>query len=124
MALRSYQDLIGWQKSLDLVTHVYRLTRKFPREEIYGLTSQLRRAAVSIPSNIAEGQGRLSRGEFKQFLGHARGSIFELESQVLIARNLEFLTSAESEDVLERIREVGRILNGLLKSLEVDKTSG
>jgi four helix bundle protein len=76
MALSSYQDLMGWPKSVDLVTHVYRITRKFPREELYGLSSQLPRAAVSIPSSIAEGQGRLSRGEFKQFLGHARGSVF------------------------------------------------
>jgi four helix bundle protein len=104
------------------VTHLYRIPRKFPREELYGLSSQLPRAAVSIPSNIAEGQGRLSRGEFKQFLGHARGSVFELESQFLIAPNLGFLAQTEAEDLLEKIREVGRILNGLLKSLEKSKS--
>jgi four helix bundle protein len=91
VALHSYQELIGWQKSVNLVTQVYRVTQKFPRDEVYGLTSQLRRAAISIPSNIAEGQGRLSTGEFKQYLGHARGSTFELESQILIARNLGFV---------------------------------
>jgi four helix bundle protein len=96
MALRSYQELIGWQKGIDLVAEVYRLTRTFPKDEMYGLTSQLRRAAVSIPSNIAEGQGRLSRGEFKQFLGHARGSIFELESQILIARNLDYFAPEDA----------------------------
>jgi len=73
IAVRSWRELICWQKDIELVTEVYHLTQKFPKEEIYGLTSQIRRAAVSIPNNIAEGQGRLSRGEFKQFLGHARG---------------------------------------------------
>ena len=123
MALRSYQELIGWKKGIELVTDVYRLTQKFPKQEIYGLTSQIRRAAVSIPSNIAEGQGRMSRGEFKQFLGHARGSVFELESQVLIARNLAYLNMEEGEFLLERIAELGRVLNGLLKSLDPAVTS-
>src|SRR2546427_6196804 len=117
MALRSYQELIGWKKGIELVTDVYRLTQKFPKQEIYGLTSQIRRAAVSIPSNIAEGQGRMSRGEFKQFLGHARGSVFELESQVLIARNLGYLNLEDAAALIERITEIGKLLNGLLKSL-------
>jgi four helix bundle protein len=123
MALRSYQELIGWKKGIELVTDIYRLTQKFPKQEIYGLTSQIRRAAVSIPSNIAEGQGRMSRGEFKQFLGHARGSVFELESQILIARNLPYLNMEEGEFLLERIAEVGRVLSGLLKSLDPAVTS-
>ena len=123
MALRSYQELIGWKKGIELVTDIYRLTQKFPKQEIYGLTSQIRRAAVSMPSNIAEGQGRMSRGEFKQFLGHARGSVFELESQVLIARNLAYLNMEEGEFLLERIAELGRVLNGLLKSLDPAVTS-
>lgn len=118
MAVRCYQELIAWQKSIDLVTDMCRLTQGFPKNEVYGLTSQIRRAAVSIPGNIAEGQGRLSRGEFKQFLGHARGSVFELESQVLIARNLDYVSSEDANLLLDRIKELGRILNGLLKSLE------
>jgi four helix bundle protein len=118
MAVSSYRDLILWQKSVALVTDVYRLTRTFPKDEVYGLTSQIRRAGVSIPANIAEGQGRLSTGEFKQFLGHARGSMFELESHTLIARNLNYLSEESARSVVERIHELGRLLNGLLKSLE------
>jgi four helix bundle protein len=87
----SYQDLIAWKKAVDLVTEIYRKTQKFPKEEIYGLTSQLRRAAISIPSNIAEGQGRLSKGEFEQFLGNARGSLFELITQLTISENLGYI---------------------------------
>jgi four helix bundle protein len=100
-----------------LVLAVYRSTQAFPRSETYGLTSQLRRAAVSIPSNIAEGQARLSTGEFKQFLGNARGSLMEVETQILIARDLGYLEHDKSEDLLSVAAEVGRILNGLLNSL-------
>ena len=102
-----------------LVLDVYRSTQEFPRIETYGLTSQLRRAAVSIPSNIAEGQARLSTGEFKQFLGNARGSLMEVETQILIARDLGYLERRESENLLGAAAEVGRILNGLLASLPV-----
>jgi len=100
-----------------LVLEVYRCTQTFPKTETYGLTSQLRRAAVSIPSNIAEGQARLSTGEFKQFLGNARGSLMEVETQILIARDLGYLENDRSETLLASAREVGRILNGLLASL-------
>jgi len=85
---RYYMDLICWQKAMDLVTEIYRLTKQLPKEEVFGLASQLRRAAVSIPSNIAEGQGRLSKGEFRTFLGNARGSLSELETQIIICKNL------------------------------------
>ena len=113
----SYKDLVAWQKAVDLVTEIYRMTRSFPRDEIYGLTSQLRRAAVSIPSNIAEGQGRLSKGEFRQFLGQARGSVLEVETQTIIARNLGFIEGSAAESTLQKSTEVNRILNGLLDSL-------
>jgi four helix bundle protein len=92
-------------------------------EEIYGLTSQLRGAAVSIPSNIAEGQGRISRGEFKQFLGHAKGSVFEVETQLLIARDLGYLSEVTTKTLIDQVKEVGRILSGLLSSLDRGKTS-
>ena len=115
--VRSYRDLIAWQKAVELVTEVYLVSKKFPNDELFGLMSQLRRAAVSIPSNIAEGQGRLGRKEFQHFLGNARGSLGEMETQIIIARNLDYLSEAEMNDILERSAEVGRILNGLLSSL-------
>jgi four helix bundle protein len=114
---RSYKDLVAWQKAMDLVTATYRATKKFPRHEVFGLTSQTRRAAVSIPSNIAEGQGRLSGKEFRHFLGQARGSLLELETQLQVAENLGYLEAQETKDVMESCAEVGRILNGLLASV-------
>jgi four helix bundle protein len=115
--VRSYHDLVAWQKAMNLVTDLYRYTELFPKTEIYGLTSQLRRAAVSVPSNIAEGQGRTSTGEFKQFLGHARGSLLETETQLQIARNLKYLSSDDCAILLCECSEVGRILNGLIAAL-------
>ena len=97
-----------------LVLSVYRRTETFPRTETYGLISQLRRAAVSVPGNIAEGQASLSTGEFRQFLGNARGSLVEMETQRLISQALGYLEGDESESLLDGAAEVGRILNGLL----------
>jgi len=114
---RSYKDLVAWQKSMDLVTATYRASSRFPKDELFGLTSQLRRAAVSIPSNIAEGQGRLSEKEFRYFLGQARGSLMEVETQLQIAQNLGYLELADTEAILKNCGEVGRILNGLLASI-------
>ncbi len=114
---QSYRDLIVWQKAVELVTEIYRVTRQFPKDEIYGLSSQIRRAAVSVPCNIAEGQGRLTRGEFHQFLGYARGSLLEMETQVVIAGNLGYLQEDQANRLLELSAEVGRILNGLLVSI-------
>jgi four helix bundle protein len=116
--VRSYRDLIAWKKAMDLVTEIYRLSQGFPKEELFGLTSQIRRAAVSIPSNIAEGQGKLSRKEFRYFLGSARGSLSELETQIMIARNLEFIGEMEIKNILEQSGELGKIINGLLTSLK------
>lgn len=117
--IQSYRDLIVWKKSMALALDVYRSTQEFPKTETYGLVSQLRRAAVSIPSNIAEGQARLSTGEFRQFLGNARGSLMEVETQILISQELGYLGMSKSESLLSAAAEVGRILNGLLSSLPV-----
>ena len=116
--IHSFRDLVVWQKSVVLVTEIYRLSKKFPKEEVFGLTSQIRRAAVSIPSNIAEGRGKSSKGEFQQFLHHSMGSLAEVETQVIIAQNLGYLNAAETEPVMKIIAEVGRLLNGLLTSLK------
>ena len=115
----SYKDLIAWRKAMDLVTEVYRATGSFPRDEIYGLTNQLRRAAVSVPSNIAEGQARFSRKEFHHFLSLARGFLVEIETQLMIAQNLEYLTPQRVGALLVKAAELGKVLNGLIASIKV-----
>lgn len=116
--MKHYKDLLVWQKAIGLVTHVYDVTRSFPGEERYGLTSQIRRAAVSVPSNIAEGQARLTPGEFLQFLGVARASLAELDTQLIIAEKPGYLTVPCP--LFEQLAEVGRMLSGLLSSLTTD----
>ncbi len=106
---------------MELTRVIYQATRRFPSDERFGLTNQLRRAAVSIPSNIAEGHGRLSDRYLRNFLGTARGSLFELETQVLLAIDLGFADAGAADAVLMQAAEVARILNGLLKSLEADE---
>ena len=114
----SYRDLIAWQKAVSLVTDVYRWTENFPKHELYGLKSQMRRAAVSIAANIAEGQGRNTEGEFIQFLGTAKGSLVELETHFFIAANLDFVSEAIRDSALSRTDEVSRLVNGLRLALE------
>jgi len=116
--IRSFRDLILWHRSMELVKEVYQVTKPFPKEEIFGLTSQVRRAAVSIPSNIAEGHARLSRKEFQHYLGNARGSLAELQTQIILGKELGFLSEKEMEAILDKATEVGRLLNGLLSSLK------
>ncbi len=118
--VQSYRQLIAWQKSMRFVADVYRVTRKFPKWELYGLVSQLRRASISVPSNVAEGQGMRSTGEFKHFLGIARGSLLETETQVLLALELQYLSPEDSERLLAESAGVGRIINGLINSLGGD----
>jgi four helix bundle protein len=113
----SYRDLIVWQKAIALAKLVYHATESFPRHEVYGLAAQVRRAAVSVPSNIAEGQGRLSRNEFRQFLGQARGSLLELETQIVIARELGYVTQEVVQPVFDCSDEVSRLLHGLIASM-------
>ena len=118
MAVQHYRQLIAWQKAMELVTFVYDLTKSFTREEIYGLTQQIRRAVVSVPSNIAEGQGRGSTKEFIRHLSIAYGSLMETETQALIAEMQSYIKPDESAEFLKRSAEVGRLVNGLLSSLE------
>jgi four helix bundle protein len=115
----SYKDLIVWQKAKLLAGEIYRTTEAFPRSETYGLTSQMRRAAISVASNIAEGQGRLTKGKFQQFLGHSRGSLLELETQLAIALDLHYLGPSELAHLETETSEVRRLLNGLIDSLRM-----
>lgn len=112
-----YKDLIAWQKAMDLVDAIYEATDTFPKREIYSLTDQIRRAAVSVPSNIAEGQAHYSKREFLHFLRHSRGSLAEVETQVLIAHRQKYLTDAQVAMLLKQVEEVSRILSGLIASL-------
>jgi four helix bundle protein len=121
MAVKNFKDLIAWQKAMDLVEMVYRLTKQFTPEELYGLTSQLRRAVVSIPSNIAEGQGRNTENEFNRFLSIAYGSLREVETQLLIAIRLEYVRQSDFQPVQDLCDETGRILNGLMNSLRKER---
>ncbi|MFZ4576056.1 MAG: four helix bundle protein [Phycisphaerales bacterium] len=116
--IRSYKDLVAWQRAFALGREVYRLTSQFPGDERFGLTAQLRRAAVSIASNIAEGYGRASRPEYLRFLRIARGSLYEVETQMLFALEFGFVAAAESEAISERINDTARVLSGLIHSLE------
>ena len=108
-----HRGLVAWQKAMELVTEIYRMTRDFPKDELYGLVSQLRRAAVSVPSNLAEGYGRNSRNEFHQFVGVARGSLADVETQIEIAKNLHYVSEESCSEMLSRVDEVGRLLTGL-----------
>ena len=117
-----YKDLIAWQKAMHLVHAIYDATDKFPRRETYSLTDQIRRAAVSIPSNIAEGQAHYSNREFLHYLRHSRGSLAELETQLLIAHKRNYLIDSDAADLLKSADELSRILSGLINSLKQKET--
>jgi four helix bundle protein len=117
MPVPTYRDLRVWQRSMDMVVAVYRATVKFPREELYGLTGQLRRAAVSVPSNIAEGQGRGIGNEFSHHVRIVQGSLQEMETQLILAERLEYLRSQDVAPIMELAAEVGRLNRGLHKSI-------
>ena len=112
-----YKDLLVWQKGIALVKRIYELTQTFPVEERYGLTSQMRRAAVSIPSNIAEGQARRTTGEFVQFISHAEGSIAELDTQLIIAVKLGYCRNEEAESAVQLIEQLRKMLNSMRRKL-------
>ena len=118
MPVQSYRDLIVWQKAMELVKLVYALTKKFPKEELFGLSLQIRKAVVSVPSNIAEGQGRNSTKEFLRHLFIGYGSLMETETQNLIAEMQGYITAEESKELILKSAEVGRLINGLVNSLE------
>ncbi|MFB3922081.1 MAG: four helix bundle protein [Terriglobia bacterium] len=116
--IQSYRDLKVWQQAIDLAEACYHLTRRFPREEIYGLTSQIRRAAVSIPANIAEGNGRDTRREYIQFLRIAQGSLKELETHLILCTRIGLVASAAKEKTLGQCEDIGKMLRALIRSLE------
>ena len=118
MAVRNYRDLKVWQRGVDLVVQCYQITELFPRGELYGLVSQIRRAAVSIPANIAEGNGRDHLGDYLRHFSFASGSLKELETQLWIANRLEFVDEPRLDEVLVGTAEVGRMLSGLKRSLQ------
>lgn len=115
--IKTYRDLQAWQKAMDLVTEIYRLSRRLPPEEQFGLVSQMRRAAVSVPANIAEGYGRIHRRDYAHHLSIARGSLTETETHLLIAIRLEYLARDQAIEVWRLAQEVGRLLNGLIRAL-------
>lgn len=118
MALKSYRELEVWQRSMDLVVDVYRLTRAFPGDERYGLTSQVRRAAVSVPANIAEGYERTHRGDYLRHLSIARGSLAEVETHLAIATRLKLVQREETLETWNSTQEIGRMLRRLIQSLK------
>ncbi len=116
--MANFKELLVWQKSIDFVTGIYKITETFPKTEIYGLVSQIRRAAVSIPSNIAEGNSRRSKPDYLQFLKIARGSCAEVETQLIISKNLGFLNEDNYLKLNQEIIELSKMLNGLINSLQ------
>jgi four helix bundle protein len=115
--VRTHRDLDVWKKSIDLVTLIYKYTAEYPKDEVYGLTSQIRRCAVSIPSNIAEGSARTTRKDFSHFLAIALGSVAELETQLIISRNLNYLSEAVLDELISELISIRRMTLGLRKSI-------
>ena len=123
MELKTYKDFIVWQKAMDLTVEVYRLVKFLPREETYALSDQMRRAVVSIPSNIAEGQGCASTKEFVNFLAIARGSQTELETQLQICIKLKYFSDEQAESALNLCNEIHRMLNSLIGKLKANRSN-
>ena len=115
--VKTYKDLLVWQKAIHFVTQVYKAVKGFPQEELYGLTSQIKRAAVSIPSNIAEGYGRKSTKDYLRFLQIAMGSIFEIQTQLEISKNLEFVSESSFGELYEYSREIERMLSSMINKV-------
>jgi four helix bundle protein len=120
---QDYRDLIVWQKAIELTVCVYKFTQSFPKDEIYGLVSQMRRASVSVASNIAEGRGRLTPGEFRQFLGLAQGSTYELQTQLLVAKRLGMGTGKALDEAEALSNEVSKMLGSFIQKLSSETKS-
>jgi four helix bundle protein len=116
--IRNYRDLIVWQKSVKLVTDIYDITKAFPKDELFGLTSQIRRSAISIPSNIAEGYGRNSTGDYKRFLQIAVGSLYEMQTQLEIAYNLEYIAKDVFDEKFEKCIEIDKMSYSLIQKIK------
>ena len=110
MKIQSYKELIVWQKAMDMVADVYKLTKNLPKEELFALTNQIRRAAISVPSNIAEGYGRQSKKEYLQFLSIANGSVCEIETQLLLCVKIGYLSEERINDTIQTLTEIGKML--------------
>ncbi len=115
--MNKFKELKVWLKAIELVTIIYAKTSNFPKEELYGITSQIRRSSISIPSNIAEGAGRKTKKEFSHFLDIARGSSFEVETQLLISKNLNYISEQSFEELTSELEEIQKMITGLQKSL-------
>lgn len=115
--IKTHKDLLVWKKSIDLVEQIYTFTKQFPKEELYGITNQMRRCAVSIPANIAEGSGRKNKAEFIQFLHIALGSASELETHLIISQRLGFLSSNSYDEIMNVLNEIIKMICGLINSL-------
>jgi four helix bundle protein len=118
MHIQFYRDLLVWQKSMDLCVEVHNATLVFPKQELFGLSAQLNRSVVSVPSNIAEGHGRRTTPDFIHFLSISRGSLNEVETQITLAMRYNYISQTDHDELLERCGEVGRMLNGLIDALE------
>lgn len=121
--IKSYQDLIVWQKSIKLVERIYNVTSEFPENEKFGITQQIRRSSVSVPSNIAEGWGRKTEGSFGYFLSVSRGSLYELETQLFISKNINLLNKKTFDELSKLTTEISKMINSLIKTLKKTNNS-
>jgi len=119
--MKTYRELIVWQKSMDLVTSIYQVSKLFPNEENFGLTSQLRRSAISVPSNISEGYGRNSLNDYIRFLNISVGSLYEAQTQIEIAFNLKYIEKEQFKSIYDSTREIERMMSSLIKKLKEKK---
>ena len=117
-SIKTYRDLLVWQKSMDLVTEIYRLSKSFPQDELYGLSAQIRRSAVSVPTNIAEGYGRQSKQDYLRFLKMASGSLYELQTQIEISQKLSYISKDDYEVIFNRAKEIERMLSSMIRKVE------